>query len=365
MTTTQTPRIVLAYSGDLTTSVAIRWLAERYHAEVITVTLDVGQGAELTDVRERALAAGAVRAHVIDAREELVREYGLPALRAGALSAAGDPLAEPLARALIARRLVDLARMESASAVAFGSGLDRLVREADPSLAIIALTRIGDMDPEEVAEYARVRSLRIPAPGDAAERVRSNVWGRSARSGSVADARYSLTRSADECADDPAYLQIDFDGGVPVRANGIEMPPVELIESLDIIAGSHGVGRISASAGVDGLGRAAVEAPAAVLLDAAHDALEALVLPPDLRRLKQELAREYAGLTRDGGWFSPTRVAIDGFARAIADRVTGSVRLVLSKGTFEVVDRQSLRAVVEGGSPHGGATLATAERLVS
>lgn len=364
MSTAHTPRIVLAYSGDLTTSAAIPWLAKRYHAEVITLTLDLGQDAELTDVRERALAAGAVRAHVIDAREELVRDFALPALRAGALSAAGDPLAEPLARALIARRLIDMARMESASAVAFGSGLERLVRDADPSVAVIALADIGELTVAEAADDARVRNVPSTGSADPAEQVSSNVWGRSARSASAAGARYSLTRAADECADEPAYLQIDFDRGVPVRANGIEMPPIELIESLDIIAGSHGVGRIAVER-AEGHGRAAVEAPAAVLLDAAHQELEALVLPADLRRLKQELAREYASLTRDGGWFSPTREAIDGFARATADRVTGSVRLVLSKGTFEVVGRQSPRAAVEGASRRAAAALEPAERLVS
>jgi argininosuccinate synthase len=354
MSTAHTPRLVLAYSGDLTTSVAIPWLAERYHADVITVTLDVGQDAELTDVRERALAAGAVRAHVIDAREELVREFVMPALRAGALSAAGDPLAEPLARALIARRLADVARMESASAVAFGAGLERLVRDADPSLAIIELSRLRETTAAEAGDDTGVADVPPPASPSAAERVRSNVWGRSTRSAAAAGVRYSLTRAADECADEPAYLQIDFDRGVPVRANGIEMPLIELIESLDIIAGSHGVGRVLAKPGADGYGRA-VEAPAAVLLDAAHRELEALVLPADLRRLKQDLAREYASLTQDGRWFSPMREAIDGFTRATENRVAGSVRLVLSKGTFEVVC-----------ATRGGATvLEPAERLVS
>jgi argininosuccinate synthase len=302
-------RIVLADSGGFDTAAAIPWLSEQHQAEVVTLTLDLGQGGELTDVRERALAAGAVRAHVIDAREELVRDYITPSLHAGALHQGQRPLAAALGRALIARRLADVARMESTNLVAHGAGLEVALGALDPSLASVPLMP---------------RPLNGARPGDV------NLWGRSLPEGGS----FTLTRAANDCPDEPAYLEIEFGNGIPVRANGIEMPMIELIESLEIIAGAHGVGRLEE-------GGRAHEAPAAVLLHEAHDDLEASVIPPDLHRLKHDLARVYTQLVHDGRWFSPTREAIDAFARTSQPRVTGTVRLRLFKGTCSVVERSS------------------------
>lgn len=323
-------RIVLAHSGGLHTSAAISWLAGQYQAEVVTLTLDLGQGGELADVRERALSAGAVRAHVIDAREELVRDYILPSLQAGAVYEGQYPLAAALGRALIAKRLVDVARMESASRVAYGTGLEAAVRTLNPSLTVITPLQGSEHD-------ART--------GDA------NLWGRSLG----ADGNFTLTRAAKDCPDEPAHIEVEFEAGIPVRANGIEMPMLELIESLEIIAGAHGVGR-----------REQVEAPAAVLLHAAHHDLETFVMPRDLDRVKQDLARVYADLVHDGRWFSPTREAIDAFVRTIQPRVTGSVRLKLYKGDCRVVGRTS-PFVCEGTamSPAGDQFDHAAEGLVS
>jgi argininosuccinate synthase len=351
-------RIVLAYSGGLDTSVAIRWLAEKYEAEIIAVTLDLGQGQELTDVRERALAVGAVRAHVIDARDEFARDYVLPALQARAIYEERYLLASALGRPLIAKHLVGVARMEGAGAVAHGCtgkdndqvGIDVSVRALDPSLELIAPARLWNMSRSDEIEYARVRNIPVPVTIASPYSVDSNLWGRSIECGVLEDPWaeppdeiYTLTRSPHQCPDEPAYIDIDFDRGVPVRANGIDMPLTELIESLETIAGAHGVGRIdmieNRLMGIKS--REIYEAPAAVVLHAAHSELEKLVIPRDLERIKHELGRAYADAVYNGLWFSQTRDAIDAFVGAIQPRVSGTVRLKLFKGDCRVVGRRS------------------------
>lgn len=353
-------RIVLAYSGGLDTSVAIAWLAEQYAADVIAVTLDLGQGRELTDVRERALAVGAARAHVLDVRDEFAAGYILPALQAGALYEDRYPLATALSRPLIARRLVDVAHMEGAGVIAHGCNgkandelrLELGVRTLDPSITVLAPARIWGMTRDEIVAYARAR--RIPIPADSPYTVDTNLWGRSIERGMLEDPWrespediYALTRSPRACPDEPAYIEIEFEHGVPIRTNGVEMPLVELIESLETIAGAHGVGRIDMveNAAAGGKSREIYEAPAAVLLHTAHSELEKLVVPRDLERLGHDLGRAYADLVYNGRWFSPTREAIDAFMRTIQPRVTGAVRLKLFKGDCRVVGRRSPLAV--------------------
>jgi len=350
-------RIVLAHSGGFDTSVAIPWLAERYGAEVIAVTLDLGQGRELSDVRERALALGAVRAHVLDARDEFVRQYILPALQAGAVYEDGYPLATALGRPVIAKRLVAMAHMEGADAIAIGGAVDgndhlRLdvsVRALDPSITIIALGAAPGMSRSEQVAYALDRG--IPAAGTASPySIDANLWGRSVACGVLDDPWteppddvYTLTRSPLQCPDEPAYVEFGFEAGVPVRANGIEMPALELIESLETIAGAHGVGRIdlieNRLAGFKS--REIYEAPAAVVLHAAHAALTKLVITRDLERLTHDMSRTYADLVYSGQWFSHAREAIDAFVQVIQPRVTGSVRLKLFKGDCRIVGRKS------------------------
>jgi argininosuccinate synthase len=355
-------RIVLAFSGGLDTSVAIAWLTERYGAEIVTVTLDVGQGQELVDVRERALAGGALRAHVIDAREEFAREYILPSLQAGALYEDGYPLATALGRPLIAKRLVEIARMEGATAIAHGCigkindqvRIEVSARGIDPDIQIIAVAREWGMSRAEEIEYARSRNIVVPALGPYS--TDSNLWGRSIECGVLEDpwaeppeAIYTLTRPAKQCPDEPAYLDIEFEAGVPVRTNGVEMPFLEMIESLEIIAGAHGVGRIDMMENrlVGIKSREIYEAPAAVVLHLAHQELEKLVIPRDLERVKHDLARVYADLVYNGLWFSITRDAIDALVRAIQPRVTGTIRLKLFKGGCRVVGRKSTNALYD------------------
>lgn len=351
-------RILLAYSGGLATTIAIPWLRERYGAEVIAVTVDLGQGLELATIHERALSAGAVRAHIVDARDEFVTRYILPALQAGAVYEDRYPLATALGRPLLAQRLVDIARMEGATAVAHGCTgihndqvrLESSIRVLDPALTIIAAAQAFDMSPEEKAEFARARNLSVPDAGGRGYSIDTNLWGRAIASGGLEDAWveppediYTLTRSPQESPDQAAYVELDFESGVPVRANGVDMSLLELIESLEIIAGAHGVGRIDVVenrlAGIKA--REIYEAPSAVVLHTAHKELEKLVIPRDLERVKHDLSRIYADLVYSGEWFSHTRETIDAFVAAVQPRVTGSVRLKLFKGDCRIVGRKS------------------------
>jgi argininosuccinate synthase len=357
-------RIVLAYSGGLDTSIAIPWLREQYGAEVVTVTLDLGQARELADIRERALAFGAVRAHVIDVREEFIRDFIMPALQAGAVYEGGYPMATALARPLIAKRLVEIARMEEASAIAHGCRgkgndqvrLDVSARAFDPSVQVIAPARSWGMSETEAVEYARARGIEVPGAVESPYSIDANLWGRSIE-GSVLedpwqeppDEIFTLTRAPKDCPDEPAYVEIDFEGGLPLRAHGVEMSLLELIESLETIAGAHGIGRIDIMENrlVGIKSREVYEAPAAVLLHAAHRELQDLVVARDMERLTRQLGRAYADLVYNGLWFSQMREAIDAFVRTIQPRVTGSVRLKLYKGGYRVVGRTSPHALYD------------------
>jgi len=359
-------RIVLAYSGGLDTSVAIPWLADRYGAEVIAVTLDLGQGKELNDVRERALAVGAVRAHVIDVREEFARDYILPALQAGAVYEDKYPLATALGRPLIAKKLVEIAGIEGATAIAHGCTgkgndqvrLDVSARAIEPDIAVIAPAREWGMTRPEEIEYARERGIPVPATVDSPYSTDANLWGRSIECGVLEDPNaeppeeiYTLTKSPAECPDMPAYVEVEFAAGVPSAVNGVAMPLVELISSLETIAGAHGVGRVDMVENrlVGIKSREIYEAPAATVLHAAHRELEGFVIARDLERIARDLGRTYADLVYNGLWYSPTREAIDAFVAKVQEIVTGSVRLKLFHGTCQVVGRTSPFALYDHG----------------
>ena len=370
------PRVVLAYSGGVDTSVAIPWLIEQHHAEVVTVTLDVGQGVELEEVRDRALASGAARAHVIDARDAFANDFIRPALQARAIYEDRYPLATALGRPLVARQLVEIARIEAATAVAHGAGrgqdrarLETAVRALDPSLDVIAPARLSGQTRAEAVEYARRRGVALPATAESPYRIDRNLWGRSIAGGGLDDPWreppddvYAITRSPADTPDQPAYVEVEFDGGVPIGLNGIGMSLVELIQSLETIAGAHGVGRVDMienrlPPGAKGeKSRELYEAPAAVVLHAAHRELQTFVTHRDLERLTSDLAVAYADLVYNGKWYSPMREAIDALVAKVQERVTGVIRVKLFRGDCRVVGRTSPHArydrpaAISGGS---------------
>ena len=330
-------RIVLAYSGGLDTSVAVKWLADKYEAEIVTVTIDLGQGRELDDVRERALAVGAVRAHVVDAREEFASHYVLPALQAGAIYESRYPLATALGRPLIAKKLVEVAEMEDAGMIAHGctgKGNDQVRMEVssralNPSIKVVAPARVWGLTRPEEIKYAQKHGIPVPASVENPYSTDTNLWGRSIECGVLEDPWveppediYTLTKSPVEAPDVPAYVEVEFESGVPTKVNGVSMPFAELINSLETIAGAHGIGRIDMVENrlVGIKSREIYEAPAACVLHAAHRELEALVIPRDLERLKVSLSKAYADLVYDGLWFSVTRESIDAFVASIQKR---------------------------------------------
>ena len=357
-------RIVLAYSGGLDTSVAIPWLAEKYRAEIVAVTMDLGQGRELDDVRERALAIGAVRAHVIDLREEFARDFILPALQAGAIYEGRYPLATALGRPLISKHLVEIARIEGATAIAHGctgKGNDQVrmdvsARALDPSIKVIAPARVWGLTRPQEIEYARQRGIPVPATVESPYSTDTNLWGRSIECGVLEDPWheppdeiYSLTKSPADTPDTPAYVELEFEQGVPVKISGVQMSLVELISSLETIAGAHGVGRIDMVENrlVGIKSREIYEAPAAVALHTAHKELQKLVTPRDLERLTSELGVRYADLVYNGLWYTPTREAIDALVKKVQEKVTGRVRLKFFKGDCRVVGRKSPHALYD------------------
>ena len=359
-------RIVLAYSGGLDTSVAVPWLADKYGADIVCVTLDLGQGRELESVRERALAAGAVRAHVLDAREEFANGYILPALQAGAIYEAGYPLATALGRPLIAKKLVEIAGIEGTKTVAHGctgKGNDQVrievsARALMPGIRILAPAREWGMTRLEEIDYARGRGIPVSVTPAHPFSTDANLWGRSIQCGVLEDpwvepppSVYTLTKGPSECPDAPASLELQFERGVPMAVNGIAMPLTDLIASVGTIAGAHGVGRVDMVENrlVGIKSREVYEAPAAVVLHLAHRELEGLVSPRDLLRMKQEMAVKYADMVYDGAWHSPVREAMDAFVAKVQERVTGTVRMRLFKGSAQVVGRRSPYSLYDQG----------------
>lgn len=342
-------RIVLAYSGSLDTSVAIPWLSERYRAEVIAVTLDLGQGQELESVRDRALATGALRAHVLDVREEFARDYVLRALKADAVDANGHPMAAALSRPLIASKLIEIAGIEQASAVAHGGTsldhdqerLDVAAHALNPAMPVFAPTRDWGMTRSDVLSYAQSRHLALPADADRPYTIDANLWGRSIASDGTANPRSEdlcvLTKAPADCPDEPAAIELTFDRGTPMAINGVAMPLLDLVGSLATIAAAHGVGRIALPDRSEGRAWFALcEAPAAVVLHAAHRALQAQVTSKDLERQCRETSLAYADLVARGEWFGPARAALDAAVIATEAGVTGVVTLKLFKGTCRV-----------------------------
>ncbi len=347
-------KIVLAYSGGLDTSVAVPWLKENYGADVITLTIDLGM-VDLEAIRRRALQVGASKALTVDGRETLVRDFLYPALRAGAIYEDQYPLATALGRPLIARYLVEAAHAEGAYAVAHGctgKGNDQVrievsVAALDPGLKVIGPIRDWGMSRDEEIEYAQARNLPIN-PGNSRFSTDENLWGRSVEAGELEDPwleppeeAYAWTSPVSAAPDEPVYLEVHFDQGVPTAIDGEQMGGVYLVRHLNDIAGRHGLGRIdhveNRLVGIKS--REIYEAPAATLLHTAHNALEAMTLSKEQARSKSRLALEYADMVYNGLWFTAHRRDLDAYFSSTQSHVTGDIRLRLHKGTCTVTGR--------------------------
>ncbi|MFH1228108.1 MAG: argininosuccinate synthase [Planctomycetota bacterium] len=352
-------RIVMAYSGGLDTSVAIKWLQAKYNADVITLIIDVGQGGDMEKVRAKALKIGAVKSILIDAREEFVAGYILPALKANAVYDDDYFLMTALSRPLIVKLMVKVAQKENATAVAHGctgKGNDQVrfdvsVRAINPSLKIIAPAREWDFTRSSAIEYAKVNN--IPLDGIIKKKnysIDQNLWGRSIECGVLEDAwvepsedAYEMTASPAAAPNAPAYINIDFVKGKPIALNNKKIHPLDLINKLNKVAGANGVGRVdhieNRLVGIKS--REVYECPAATVLYAAHKALESMVLTRELAHYKKGIEQKYAEQVYYGLWFSPLKQALDGFIESTQQNVTGKVRVKLFKGNCTVVGRQS------------------------
>jgi argininosuccinate synthase len=350
-------KLVLAYSGGLDTSVAIRWLAEKGY-DVVALTIDLGEKKDLDAIQKRALRVGAVAAYVVDGKVPFLRDFVWPSLQAGALYEKQYPLATALGRPLIAALLVQIARREGAQGVAHGctgKGNDQVRFDVTtaalaPELKVVAPVREWGMNREDEIEYAREHGIEVPASVESPYSTDENLWGRSVEAGILEDPWeeppaevYEWTADPQRCAERPAYVEIRFDQGVPVALDGDRLPAVELVERLNAFGGANGVGRIdhleNRLIGIKS--REIYEAPAAVLLLQAHQALEDITLTKDVARFKDLVAGPWAQIVYYGHWFSPLREALYAFVAQTQRHVSGDVRLKLFRGSSSVVGRKA------------------------
>jgi argininosuccinate synthase len=354
-------KVVLAYSGGLDTSVCVKWL-EQQGAEPYALYLDLGQGEPSEDVKAKALQIGATDAFVQDARAEFAGEYVAPAIKANALYGGKYPLFTALGRPLIAKKLVEAAREVGATHIAHGStgkGNDQVrfdvtTASIAPDLTVVAPVRDLKMSrPEEMA-YAEEHGIPVPTTKESPYSVDENLWGRSIEAGPLEDPNheptedvFALTTSPEDAPDEPQYVEIGFQEGLPTTLEGEELPLADLISELGDVAGANGVGRIDMLEDrlVGIKSRELYEAPAALAIIAAHRDLETLTLTRDVLRFKTAVEQRYAELTYEGLWFTPLKSALDAFVAETQKTVTGTVRLKLYKGNSTVVGRKSPNAL--------------------
>lgn len=350
-------RVVLAYSGGLDTSVCVKWLQEKYDAEVITLTLDLGQQEDFSEIAARSKATGAIKHFQVDAKEEFLTNYVLPSIKTNGMYQGKYPLATALGRPLIATKLVEVAESEGATAVAHGSTgkgndqvrMDVTVRALDPNLKVIAPVREWNMSRDEELVYAKKHGIKIK-PSNSIFSIDQNLWGRSIESGPLEDPNTEPPDSAFEwvtpphkAPDSAGYIEIGFVEGVPVTIDRSEMNGLELIRHVNQFAGRYGVGIIDhiedRLVGIKS--REVYEAPAALTIIEAHKDLEQLTLTRNELDFKAGVEREWSWLVYSGLWMDPLRFALDSFVRTTQRRVSGTIRVKLYKGGLRVVGRSS------------------------
>ncbi|MFD2705297.1 argininosuccinate synthase [Salibacterium lacus] len=350
-------KVVLAYSGGLDTSVAIRWLTDQGY-DVVAVGLDVGEGNNLEFVKDKALQVGAVQSYTVDATKEFAEEFVLPAMQAHALYEQKYPLVSALSRPLISKKLVEIAEQTNADAVAHGctgKGNDQVrfevsIQALNPDLEVLAPVRSWGWSRDEEIEYAKQHEIPIPIDLDNPYSVDQNLWGRSNECGILEDpwttppeGAYELTNPLEKTPDEPDMVEIEFQQGKPVALNGTTYELDDLIQELNRTAGKHGVGRIdhveNRMVGIKS--REVYECPGAMTLIQAHKELEDLTLPKEVAHFKPVMEKKLSEVIYDGLWFSQIRDGLEAFLKETQQNVTGLVRVKLFKGHAIVEGRKS------------------------
>lgn len=352
-------KIALAYSGGLDTSVMIKWLKDKYDAEIVAVTGNLGQQKEVENLEEKAIATGASGFSFLDLRKEFVTNYIWPALKAGALYEDVYPLATALGRPLLAKALVDVALAENCTMLAHGctgKGNDQVRFEVTfaslaPHLKVLAPLREWELTSREAEiAYAQQHNIPVSATKKSPYSIDENIWGISIECGVLEDPMvsppedaYQITTAPEKAPDKAAVIDIEFEQGVPVALDGRKMDGLDLIMALNRVGASHGVGRLDMIENrVVGIkSREIYEAPAANILHFAHRELERLTLEKTVFQYKNTVSQDYANLIYNGTWFSPMREALDGFVEATQKNVTGLVRVKLFKGSVTLLGRTS------------------------
>lgn len=352
-------KVVLAYSGGLDTSIIIPWLKEKYHCAVIAMVADVGQEEDYKAISEKARKSGASKVYVEDLKNEFVDDYIFPMLKAGAVYEGRYLLGTSVARPIIAKRQVEIALKEKADALshgATGKGNDQVRFELTykalaPDMKIIAPWREWNIKGrKEAMEYAKGHGIPVPVTQAKPYSSDRNLWHISFEAGILEDpfkepdeSMFVMSVSPENAPNKAAYIEIDFEKGIPVKLNGKSMRGVELISALNKIAGKNGVGRVDIVENrlVGIKSRGVYETPAGTVLQIAHKDLESITLDRDTAHYKEQVAIRYAELVYNGQWFSPLKDALDKFINSTQKYVTGRVRLKLYKGSCQVVGRKS------------------------
>jgi len=350
-------KVVLAYSGGLDTSISIKWIKEKYDMDVIAVLVDCGQPEDLKEIYNKALKIGAIKSVIVDAKSEFIKDFIFPSIKANLKYEKKYPLATALARPLIVKKLIDIARKEEASAVAHGctaKGNDQVrfdvgIRSLAPELKIIAPQREWIISREEALEYAKKYSIKVNVTKDDPYSIDENLWGRSIECGILEDPWneppediYKWTKITKKEGENE-YIEIGFENGIPVSLGGKNISTAEIIKSLNETAGSYGIGRIDMIENrlIGIKSREIYESPAAEVLIESHTQLESLILDRELVHYKYGLEEKFAEIVYYGLWFTPLRSCLCAFMDKSQDFVTGTVRVKFENKHFEIVGGKS------------------------
>lgn len=356
-------KVVLAYSGGLDTSIVIPWLKENYNADIVAVCVDVGQGDNMAEVEKKAIASGAVKAYCENVQEEFVTEYLYYAIKSGALYEGKYAMGTAYARPLIAKKLVEIAHKEGATAICHGctgKGNDQVrfevgIASIDPTIKIIAPWRIWDIKSREDAiDYANSKGIEVSVTKEKIYSRDKNLWHLSHEGGDIEDLKnehksemYQMSVPPEKAKDEVTYITIDFEKGIPVKLNDKVYSPVELVQELNKIGGENGVGVIDILEDrlVGMKSRGVYETPAGTILLTAHEELERLTLDKQTFNFKRTVSDKYAELVYNGLWFTPLKEALDAFIDSTQEAVTGKIRLKIYKGNLLIAGIESPNAL--------------------